>query len=86
MEAEDKAGFTVQNKPEVVLLPWIFTTVSSACHSSELKLSAGRSCMAMFWNMGAKRVHQLLTVVWDTRIFITVRKIRAMLRNEFLPR
>ena len=75
MEAEDKAGFTVQNKPD-----------SSACHSSELKLSAGRSCMAMFWNMGAKRVHQLLTVVWDTRIFITVRKIRAMLRNEFLPR
>lgn len=63
MEAEDKACLTVQNEPEVVFLPCILTTVSSACHSSELKLSAGMSCMDMFWNKGAKLVHQLLMVV-----------------------
>ena len=72
METEDKAGLTVQNEPEVVFLAQ--------------KLGAGMSCIAMFWNIGAKLVHQLLMVVWDTRTFITVRKIRAMLRNEFLPR
>ena len=86
MEAEDKAGFTVQNKPEVVLLPLDLHHSFIGVPLVGVEIESGRSCMAMFWNMGAKRVHQLLTVVWDTRIFITVRKIRAMLRNEFLPR
>ena len=32
--SENKASFTVKMSPEVVLLLNIFTTVSSACHSS----------------------------------------------------
>ena len=86
MEAKDKARLTVQNEPEVVFLALYLTTVSSACHSSELKLSAGMSCKAMFWNIGAEVGTPVTDVVWDTWTFITVCRINAILRNEFLPR
>ena len=39
METEDESGFAAQDKPEVVFLVLDLDTVSSVCHSSELKFS-----------------------------------------------
>lgn len=44
------------------------------------------SALEVQWFYHKHKVHQFLMVVWETWIFITVRKIRAMLRKEFLPR
>ena len=83
MEAKDKARLTVQNEPEVVFLALYLNDSFIGMPLVRVEIECWK---AMFGNIGAKLVHQLLMVVWDTRTFITVRRINAILRNEFLPR
>ena len=63
MKTENKASITVQNKPEVVLLPLDLHNSFIGVPLVRVEIECGNGCMAMFWNMGAKRVHQLLMVV-----------------------
>ena len=85
MEAEDKAGFAVQNEPEIVFLALYFNHGFIGVPLVRVEIQRWNELNSdVLKHRG--RVHQLLMVLWETWIYITVRKIRAMLRKEFLPR
>lgn len=85
-EAEDKAGFAVRNEPEVVFLALYLNDSFVSVPLAGVEIGRRNKRYGNVLEHGAKLVHQLLMIVWDTWIFITVRKIRAILRKEFLPR